>query len=36
MIVRQDGRTKLVPFEHAVPRATERQERFETTILFAG
>jgi hypothetical protein len=36
MIVRQDGHTKLVPFDDTVPRATERQERLETTILFAG
>jgi hypothetical protein len=36
MIVVQDGRTKLVPFDDAVPRASERQERVETTILFAG
>ena len=36
MIVLADGRTKLVPFDDAVPRAVERQERFETTILFAG
>jgi hypothetical protein len=36
MIVLQDGRTQLVPFDDAVPRAAERQERFETTILFAG
>ena len=36
MIVLQDGRTKLVPFDDSVPRANERQERFETTILFAG
>jgi hypothetical protein len=36
MIVMQDGRTKLVPFDDAVPRANERQERVETTILFAG
>ena len=36
MIVLEDGRTKLVPFDDAVPRARERQERFETTILFAG
>jgi GT2 family glycosyltransferase len=36
MIVREDGRTKLVPFDDAVPRAEERQERLETTILFSG
>jgi len=36
MIVRQDGVTKLVPFDDAVPRAREHQERLETTILFAG
>ncbi len=36
MIVREDGRTKLVPFDDTVPRAGERQERLETTILFAG
>jgi GT2 family glycosyltransferase len=36
MIVRQDGVTKLVPFDDTVPRAAERQERLETTILFAG
>jgi len=36
MIVREDGVTKLVPFDDAVPRASERQERLETTILFAG
>jgi GT2 family glycosyltransferase len=36
MIVRKDGRTQLVPFDDAVPRASERQERLEATILFAG
>ena len=36
MIVLQDGRTQLVPFDDAVPRARERQERFETTVLFSG
>jgi GT2 family glycosyltransferase len=36
MIVVEDGRTKLVPFDDGVPRANERQERVETTILFAG
>jgi len=36
MIVLADGRTKLVAFDDAVARATERQERFETTILYAG
>jgi hypothetical protein len=36
MIVLQDGRTQLVPFDDTVPRATERQEPLETTILFAG
>jgi hypothetical protein len=36
MIVLRDGRTELVPFDDTVPRAHERQERFETTILFAG
>jgi GT2 family glycosyltransferase len=36
MIVLEDGRTKLVPFDDSVPRADERQERVETTILFAG
>lgn len=36
MIVQDDGRTKLVPFDDTVPRANERQEPFETTILFAG
>ncbi len=36
MIVREDGRTRLVPFDDAVARAGERHERFETTLLFAG
>ncbi len=36
MIVVEDGRTRLVPFDDAVPRANERHERLETTILFAG
>jgi len=36
MIVLQDGVTRLVPFDDAVPRADERQERFETTIVYAG
>lgn len=36
MIVLRDGRTELVPFDDSVPRAPERQEKFETTILFAG
>ena len=36
MIVLRDGRTALVPFDDTVPRAEERQERFETTILFEG
>jgi glycosyl transferase family 2 len=36
MIVRQDGGTKLVPFDDTLPRAAERQERFETTIVTAG
>jgi hypothetical protein len=36
MIVLQDGVTRLVPFDDAVPRAAERQERFEATILFSG
>ncbi|MDB5028179.1 MAG: hypothetical protein JWO66_1868 [Candidatus Eremiobacteraeota bacterium] len=36
MIVLQDGRTQLVPFDDSIPRAGERQEPFETTILFAG
>jgi hypothetical protein len=36
MIVLEDGVTKLVPFDDAVPRAVERQERFEATILFSG
>jgi hypothetical protein len=36
MIVLRDGRTELVPFDDAVPRAVERQEKFETTILYAG
>jgi hypothetical protein len=36
MIVLRDGRTELVPFDDSVPRAVERQEKFETTILFAG
>jgi GT2 family glycosyltransferase len=36
MIVREDGRTKLVPFDHTVPRAPELQERFEATMLYAG
>ena len=33
MIVSEDGRTRLVPFDDSVPRARERQERFETSIL---
>ena len=36
MIVLQGDRTALVPFDDAVPRALERQEPFETTILYAG
>ena len=36
MIVLQDGATRLVPFDDAVPRAVERQEPFTTTILYAG
>ena len=36
MIVLQGGRTQLVPFDDAVPRATERHEAFETTLLFGG
>ncbi|MEA2718214.1 MAG: hypothetical protein QOJ39_78 [Candidatus Eremiobacteraeota bacterium] len=36
MIVLRDGRTELVPFDDSVPRAVERQEKLETTILFAG
>ncbi len=36
MIVLQGDRTALVPFDDAVPRAAERQEPFETTILYAG
>ncbi len=36
MIVLQDGATRLVPFDDAVPRAAERQEPFPTTILFEG
>jgi hypothetical protein len=36
MIVLRDGATALVPFDDAVPRAAERQEPFETTILFAA
>jgi hypothetical protein len=36
MIVLQDGVTRLVPFDDAVPRAVEVQERFETTIVYAG
>lgn len=36
MIVLQGDRTALVPFDDAVPRAVERQEPFETTILYAG
>jgi Glycosyltransferase like family 2 len=36
MIVLRDGRTALVPFDDAVPRAVERQEPFTTTILYAG
>ncbi|MBV8750199.1 MAG: hypothetical protein JO103_10855, partial [Candidatus Eremiobacteraeota bacterium] len=36
MIVLRDGRTALVPFDDTVPRAEERQERFETTMLFEG
>jgi hypothetical protein len=36
MIVIRDGRTALVPFDDTVPRAAERQERLETTIVFSG
>ncbi|HEY0393490.1 MAG TPA: glycosyltransferase [Candidatus Elarobacter sp.] len=36
MIVLEDGLTKLVPFDDTVPRAVERQEQFEATILFSG
>ena len=36
MIVLQGDRTALVPFDDTVPRAVERQEPFETTILYAG
>jgi hypothetical protein len=36
MIVLQDGETRLVPFDDTVPRAAERQEPFETTILYAA
>jgi hypothetical protein len=36
MIVRQDERTALVPFDDAVPRDRERQEPFPATLLFAG
>ncbi len=36
MIVLRDGRTELVPFDDSVPRAVERQEKFETTILYSG
>jgi len=36
MIVLQGDCTALVPFDDAVPRAAERQEPFETTILYAG
>ena len=36
MIVFADGATRLVPFDDAVPRAAERQEPFETTLLFAA
>ncbi len=36
MIVLRDGRTALVPFDDAVPRASESQEPFPATLLFAG
>jgi len=36
MIVLQGDRTALVPFDDTVPRATERQEPFETTLVFSG
>lgn len=36
MIVLQDGRAQLVPFDDSVPRDGERQEPFETAMLFAG
>jgi GT2 family glycosyltransferase len=36
MIVLRGGRTELVPFDDSVPRAAERQEKVETTILFSG
>ncbi len=36
MIVLRDGRTHLVAFDDAAPRADERQEPFPARLLFAG
>src|ERR1700694_5174796 len=36
MIVLRDGHTALVPFDESVPRAAERQERFDTTLVFSA